>query len=247
MNESRPRLKDSIGTPDLSLALQAALLAGNGRTHQGFATELGPLRRTAPILDCIGLDSLSAMVTIALSVSRTGNISAGETNDTPPVVAVVDFGVEGHRMSLECDFVNGTLLSIPASSLRVSARIDLPSDEDDFNVVLAGAILGYFPHGGRGAQRTITSELTAVAGNPANIATFPIPAFARDVSFLLAPSAAFTVQQLSDAAGTVVLAAETVAAPPVRVMSIANRARYLRVTNPAAAPATISAIFGLSV
>lgn len=237
---------NDIDIKSLPTSAQAALLGGSGRTHQGFAAELSVQLRERSILDCAGLDQLSTMVTIALSLERSGVIGLGEENDTPPVVAIIAFGVDGHRMELECDFVDGQLLTVPASSLRVSARIDLPFDAE-FNPVKAGAVLGYFPHGGRGAQRTVTSELAALGDAPDNATVFAIPAFAQNVSFLVSPSAAFAVEQLSDLAGTLVLATETIAAPPVRIMSIANRARYLRVTNPAAAPATISAIFGLSV
>jgi hypothetical protein len=79
--------------------------------------------------------------------------------------------------------------------------------------------------------------------------TIPIPAFARDVTFLSNPAVMLLVEQLVDRAGTVVVAVDSInlTTPPRVVLPLANRTRYLRVSQDEDAPASVSAVFGLSV
>lgn len=244
--------KKNIGVQDLAPALQAALLAGDGRMHPGFSVPLGPTKHRNTVIDCVGLDELACMVTIAFNLKRLGPVAPGEENDMPPIVAHVSWGVDGARMDVDVDVVNGTMIAVPASSLRVDVELDmLAADvDDDTGQVQVGAVMGYMPRGQHDAQRTLSADLAAVAETPANVVLLPVPEFAKSVTFLVQPTATFKLEQLDDAAGTVVLstiAAVAPAVPPTVVFPLANRTRYLRLTNAGAAALLVSAVFGLAL
>jgi hypothetical protein len=240
----------------LSPELQSGLLSGNGRANQGSGGALAPdgLRQRT-LIDCVaGLDELATVVTIGLSLERTGQRLPGEENDTPPVVGRVQFGVNGKLIEFELDYIDGALFCVPASSLRVTAAIDplVLAPDASFNPCNVGAVVAYMPHGvARYAQRTIPIALPANAGEPPAPVpvTIPIPAFARDVTFLSNPAVMLLVEQLVDRAGTVVVAVDSInlTTPPRVVLPLANRTRYLRVSQDEDAPASVSAVFGLSV
>jgi hypothetical protein len=67
---------------------------------------------------------------------------------------------------------------------------------------------------------------------------------------LVSPAGTFLLEQLDDSAGSTVLstiAAVAPAVPPTVVFPLANRTRYLRITNTGPDDLLVSAVFGLAV
>lgn len=247
------RKKKDFSVADLPVTWQTALLGGDGVNHSGFSVPLDENKRRNTVINCQGqFDELATMVTIAFNLKRLGPTTAATVNDVPPIVAHVSWGVDGARMDVDVDVVNGTMIALPASSLRVDVEIDLPADAADFGSVQVGAVMGYMPRGQHDAQRTLSAELAAAEDPPvaSGTALIAVPEFAKNVTFLIEPTATFQLEQLADSAGALVLstiAAVAPAVPPTVVFPLSNRTRYLRLTNTGGADVLVSAVFGLAV
>lgn len=213
------------------------LLAGNGVAQIGQSETLGPLPGGgfSAKVDLIraqgGSDALALVNTIALTIAREGNIDLGLDNQTPPVKAVITAGQGGSSaMVFEVDFINGMVLSVPASSLSLSALIDTDT-MDAFDVpVRVSAFVTYLPRpGSTPVRRTLR---TGPMGIGAAVVQ-DLPKFATSLQLMATTAAAtFTVQQYRDKLLTQLVAVTTLAvAPPYQEIPIAQDTRYVNIIN----------------
>lgn len=240
-------LGDSLQLADQSL------LGGEGVAQQGQSEVLGRnpdgnwIRRVT-LLNCECDPKLAQMVTIMLCLARrTPAQTIPEENETLPLFARVHFGNGGtqSRGQLEVDYVNGAAFAVPAGFIRLDAHLE--DDEPETQIgIEAGAFMGYFPHvRTRSPQRT----LPLGAMEPSDPVIVRIPYFADRVELMpTVLGATFQLEQLVDAAGTIVVGNVAIpAAAPVHAVPLVNQARYIRVTNTSMAATGARAIFQLTV
>lgn len=118
----------------------ASLLLGQGDQNLGQSNVLEPGDfKPRIILQTNLLDNPSAgeMITVHLRAER-------ESNDFPEVpiatpIAELEFGMGGERTSLLLDFDSGTQITVPAGTVRVTAR--MPEDEIQLDSVSCGAFI----------------------------------------------------------------------------------------------------------
>lgn len=107
----------------------SASLDPNTNLRNGVRTDLGSLDWGNPqvILDINGDDAASSVVSIQLtSPVIFGNQFLGpQTLDTLQPVAIIEYGSGGSRNKVEIDWINGHIIEVPGSAVRVSARADL--------------------------------------------------------------------------------------------------------------------------
>jgi hypothetical protein len=204
--------------------------------------------RQATLLNMQGVDQLSTMVAIALGVQRDGNTDPGDENTTFPVRAEITFSQGGTGASLEVDFINGAILSLPASNLRLQAFIDAPDADAQYPVkVIAMASYMPVPHA-RQAQRTLRATLAQAQGVGSSV-VLPIPRFAQTVTLLSdSPAATFTLSQCTDKLGANVIVQQTIpVSPPCHDIPLVNETRFLKIANLLNAGVKLRAVFGLYV
>jgi len=208
-----------------------------GRSEQIQRSEV------AILVDCAGNDELAAGIQIAcevvpvLSTTAAGEIPEG-TSQTPPIVGLLEWGNDGSTVTAEFDFVNGTVISVAAASVRVKARFEVPPAEP-FPVIVR-AHVGYFPKPAGPAQRTLGG---LIAGG--NDLALPIPKFARRVRVVRSgalESARITLLSVVPL-GAVAEYGPTL--DPVIELPIPNDARVLAISNLGADPHQFRAIFDL--
>jgi hypothetical protein len=208
----------------------------------------GGFVRNAMLLAMQGVDQLSMMMAVVLSVQRDGNTDPGDENTTFPIRAEITFSQGGTGAALEVDFINGALLSLPASNLRLQAFIDTTDDLAQYPVKVA-AMASYLPvpHA-RQAQRTLRASLAA-AQQLGSSTILAIPRFAQTVTLLSdSPGTQFTLSQCTDRLGANVIVQQTIpASPPCFDIPLINEARYLKVANLSAGAVKLRALFGLYV
>jgi hypothetical protein len=226
-----------------------AMLAGGdpGVVQPGQSELLGPLPggsfvSRVDLLRCEGVDALAMNTTIALALSRPNAPTQEQLEETPPVKAIILFGVGGTAATAEVDFIDGALLTLPASTVILSAELDGVTQADNPPLVEARAFLAYLPIGHvRPAQRTLRQTIGAGA-----TAVFPVPSFSHSFQ-VFGGQNAYTVVQSSDLAGADVIQTDVIAPPypPHAVMPMTNQTRFVRVTNPGGVAQRVSLIFGL--
>lgn len=143
------------------------------------------------LVDCAGNDELAAGVQIACEVVQVlphsvGLNSPDGTNETPAILGILEWGNDGAATSCEFDFVNGTVISVAAASVRVRAQYEIPPAEP-FPVVVRGHV-GYFPKPAFPATRTLRAQL-----DPASEIALPIPKFARRVRVIRLPQVSASI------------------------------------------------------
>lgn len=143
------------------------------------------------LVDCAGNDELAAGIQIACEVVQVlphsvGLNSPDGANETPAILGILEWGNDGAATSCEFDFVNGTVISVAAASVRVRAQYEIPPAEP-FPVVVRGHV-GYFPKPAFPATRTLRAQLDAGA----QIA-LPVPKFARRVRVIRMPQVSATL------------------------------------------------------
>jgi len=133
-----------------------------------------PPGQTLGILNVIG--SIKEGQVMALTLVKTPPPNTlGNLYSFP--IAVIEFGQGGLTATVEVDFKNGCVLSLPASAIRVSARNEeAVQGEPDPVLVGCGAFVNYLP-AGRRAKLTRTFRLTAI-DPAATSAKIVIPPFA---------------------------------------------------------------------
>lgn len=214
------------------------------RKNRGRSEELS-IARDVTLIDCVGNDELATAFQISCELAQVRPFQDGEqpegTNQTPPVVGLLEWGTDGATVSAEFDFANGTILSVAASSVRLRARFDNPPEgvPADFAIV-ARAQIGYFTKPSGPATRT----LRATVANGAQIA-FPVPKFARRVRVVRSPLASTTVELFSVFPAFASIALDGPSVAPEIQLPIPNDARVVVISNNSGAPAEYRAIFDL--
>jgi hypothetical protein len=193
------------------------------------------------LVDCVGDNELAAGIQIACEVEEINKVQVQEappgTLVTPPVVGILEWGNDGATVSAEFDFVNGTILSVAAASVRLRAQYEIPPQQP-FPVVLR-AHVGYFPKPAGPAQRSFSA--TVAAGSDV---AFPVPKFARRVRLVRSPLVSARLNVLSlFPLGTVAQYGPTV--DPVLDLPLPNGSRLVAVSNLGADPAVLSVVFDL--
>lgn len=137
-------------------------------TQLGETTDLAA-KQQATIVRAYGLDQDSEILTAVLSFEPLES-SGGEALAT----ALVRWGVGGQQNEAELDFLNGAVISVPASYLEVIAR------NDGARRVRVSASIGYGTRSAAGIPtvfRTVRMGPMTVAP-PTNQQTVPIPRWA---------------------------------------------------------------------
>lgn len=144
---------------------------------QASANTKGPRR-------AIG-DSAASVLTVSCSLELANDSARARP---PRVVGLVEWGTDGHQCAAHFDWVQGTVLQVACSSVRVIAELtetmvvdpDISIDYPEDAVVRVGAVVGYMP-----ASRvplTYTQQLRlADNGQGAGIGLVPVPPFAREL------------------------------------------------------------------
>ena len=206
------------------------------------------------LINLLGDDPYAEVVTVVLFATRDFPAVAGQENETVPLVARATFGVGGTQGTVEVDFINGAMFSLPSSFLRVDALIDIPNPdvvpEGELSPVNAGIFVGYLPigHSARAAMRTLRPG--PLAEDDATD-LLPIPNFANNMTILATDTTAvYVLEQFQDFAGTILVAASVIPASPARELAnivVANAARYVRLTNTNDTASTPRIVFNLYV
>lgn len=126
------------------------------------------------------------LITIATGYQLTRSISvAGSPLFDTAVVGTVQWGIGGAEFSADFDWLNGTIIAIPANYIRVIATVPdnsalVPAPGDIFPSFLLSAALGYGtvpPHANRARLTVGFQTATTQVANAAS-ATIVIPDFA---------------------------------------------------------------------
>lgn len=212
----------------------------------GLSSSGGIIRGPVSLLRGDGDDEAGTSTSICMLIEREGNILVGRENETAACKARIIFGQQSISATLECDIINGMIITLPGSAITLTAAIDdgVPDDEIT-SAIRIGAFVVYMPHNKSvPAQRTLRNA--AMAMN--DTVVLAVPRFASAVKLLGSiVGATFTIEQYRDAAATMLVSANTIPiAPPYYSTPIANETRYVKVTNTGAATA-LRAIFELTV
>lgn len=201
-DKARPHstLAEGWNTPDVSADARAALLGdGNQRKNRGRSAEMSIDSPPTVLLDLMGDDQLASGATITLGVRAVQSQMPGlyPYSSTPPLVARVDWGVDGSAFHADVDMRQGATFTLSASSLRLQAMVDelalVPIAGAGGRVAwppapcIVSASAGYYTARCT-ATRTVYARVDALATG-----TVFVPAFARRVRLTsTAPSGALT-------------------------------------------------------
>jgi hypothetical protein len=246
------RQRDPYAPP---IFAQDGLLAGGnpnvvqpGQSEQlGLDPKTGSVTRKSQLLRCQGEDAVAVNTTVVLAIAPDGNVTPGAENETPPCFARITFGVGGTSADVEVDYINGAMVSVPASRLDLTAHLDMTEAEIQQNPPRAarvGAFVCYIPMT-RGAQRT---KRTGALDLNASV-IIEIPKFAKSLTLLSTLTAAAALLEFStDALAANIIAQVGVVTnnlPTQVVPVLPNEARYVKLTNLALAGVSFRAVFGL--
>lgn len=162
----------------------ASLVAGQRDENLGRSVELGPEDREFRTVLQLELKESSAgeMVTLYLRSERA-SFEAPRDLGVPNGIARIEFGHGGDRSGLlEVDWDQGSQITLPAGSLRVSASY--PQDAIALDRIRCSAFVVRGTRArGPGPRRTLTSQSTTSA-------TLPIPLGAKSLTVwdVLTPS-----------------------------------------------------------
>jgi hypothetical protein len=137
-------------------------------TQLGESIDLAAGQQAA-IVRAYGLDHDSEILTAVLSFEPLGSAS-GEAFAT----GIVRWGVGAHQNEAEVDFLNGAVISVPASYLEVIAR------NDGARRVRVSASMGYGTRSAAGIPTVFRTVRMGAMTNtpPTNEQTVPIPRWA---------------------------------------------------------------------
>lgn len=189
----------------------------------------------AILIDCVGDDELAAGFQIACEVVPADGTVDGKI---PPVVGLIEWGTDGSTETAEFDFVNGTVISVAGSSVRVKARYEMPPAADHPVPAIVRAHIGYFPKPAAPAQRTLGGLAVASAS-----VVVSVPKFARFVRVLRAPLVSTTLTLANEAGADVGVYGPSV--DPVLALPLPNDARTATLLNGGAVAANLRAVFEL--
>jgi hypothetical protein len=230
---------------ELSAGLQWALLGEAWeRKNRGRSETLQRLEDRAVVVDCVADDQLSAMVSIACEVLPFGVVPLpgeipADVNPTFPIVGRVEWGNDGAATSADFDFLNGTVITLAAASVRVTCQFDGPFPDEEVPLIPAvvRAHVGYMPRAGLSAQRT--KRATGIASG-AQVA-WAIPKFAKHVRIVRTPAGAIGVTLL----GFLGPVAAVTTADPVVALPLPGDARLVIVDNLGPDPIELRGVFDL--
>ncbi len=224
-----------------------ALIGGSGISQPGQSEEIGDTLDANPVRDLKATllnlecpDMYAAQVTVVLGVPTLQQpTSPAAEQDTPPIFARITFGIGGTQTGIDVDWINGQMLSLPGSFVRLDAVLDLQQfavipDVGDIPRVIVPAMAGHLPVGqNRAPQRSL---FLGDIGANSESARVPIPNFAASIEATNADPAAagpISIRQYADAAGTVLLSDSILI--PFGPLQLSNRARYASIVNGAGA------------
>lgn len=129
-----------------------------------------------PLIDLVGDDELASMMTITFDVipPPADTFTGG---DVRRLRARIQWGTGGAQHEADVDVRKGTMVTVPASFLRVAVA----NEGTQLASVRVRASVGYFPKG-NGLSPTRTRYIGAISGG--STADHVIPAFARNVTLL---------------------------------------------------------------
>lgn len=204
----------------------ASLVAGQRDENLGRSVELGPEDREFRTVLQLELKESSAgeMVTVHLRSERASFEGPREFG-VPSGVAQIEFGHGGDRSGLvEVDWDQGTQITLPAGSLRVSASY--PQDAIALDRIRCSAFVvrGTRAHG-PGPRRTLTSQSTTSA-------TLPIPFGAKALTVwdVLTPSPVLWLDHAGAVLGSYLVAA--FGNPPPGPVPVPPSARAVSIFGP---------------
>jgi hypothetical protein len=169
-------------------------LQGVQVNQRGQSIELLPGEGLKNILDLRPLSEDSDVITICFGITGIGFESTpGDITLLPPDIflrGILEWGVGAANYTAEVDILQGTVISIPASFIRVGARYE-PSITATFASLpyRVNASLSYGFIGQRSSPR-YTDRFPQVAPGPAGVVSSNIPPFATGFTILSADSTA---------------------------------------------------------
>jgi len=235
----------------LGVAIDRALLGEfYKRKNRGRSGELTGIGSKVVVIDCLGYDALATQVTITCGATPSRPVAAGvfnpaisleQTSIVPPLRGRLEWGNDGTETEAEIDYVNGTVITLSAASVRLTVELEASVDvqDDSFIPPTVRAHIGYLPRANMPAQRTRVLQLaqegsTGFLGIPPFAKRVRItsddPAGALSGFFIdLAPQ---STCQAFDASGLIDL-------------PIPNGARTIFIENDGEGPVNVCAIFEL--
>lgn len=219
------------------------LIQGGG--NSGRSLNLPPDNVLRSILDIRGAsDELSAMMTLIIDAEIDPASSTATANDVL-VRAQLIWGVGGVSHTAVIDVGRGTLVSVPASFLRVSVANEGSVSGSSYVV---GASVSYFPRGGPSRVTRTLRRATAIAAGGS--VDFDVPTYATDVTIYRTPtSSAYQLRMLASTTSVAIIGAVDVAAnadAPIH-LPLPNECRVVRYLDGGAGTTQMRAVFGLAL
>lgn len=225
-------------------------LLGKGPQRKNCGRTQRVVAGDAPtVIDTIGLDPLATVCTVTLHVDVASDIPAAEQTWAmlPPLVAYIQWGVDGGTNSAEVDVIRGQALQLPASQLIVRVGLDpLPA-------VLAGlpraraamvsGSVGYMPSAVGPARRTRYGFLLANGGAGDSV-TVDVPRFARSVQLIAQGGTPIRIRQLGPSG---IILGELNTLDPNARMPLCSLATQVTAQNLGAAPTMCPLSFELAL
>lgn len=190
-----------------------------------------------------GEDEYATYLTVTLTGPTPNNIVDFPDAQDPIATAIIDWGNAGHQARALVDFVQGTVVSVCASYVRIVARNDEDPNAPDAGTQVLGAFIGYLPRPGHILPPTLTQDGGTAIGAGATGTAVPIPPFASAFHVLARLDTPFTyaVEFLEQDATTLITRTRIVVGLSTQVpIPIPNGTRFVRVLNFAGSPDNIN-------
>lgn len=170
------------------------------------------------VVQLSGDDELAGVVTVAYALDEITFASG----DVLRVRSRVSWGSGGRQHYADIDVRRGTMVSVPASFLRVDV-----ANEGTQVTPTVGVQVGYLPRGGGGSPtRTLYRDTTLSNGSTAD---FTVPNFARYVSVVRTPQTAAMTLRFLDSNSVLCCEVRVAASADVFRIPVANDIETVRV------------------
>ena len=234
-------------------------LQGVQVNQRGQSVELLPGEGLKNILDLRPLSEDSEVITICFGITGAGFVNnPGDVVLLPPDIflrGVLEWGVGAANYTAEVDILQGTVISIPASFIRVGVRYE-PSITASFTVLpyRVNASLSYGFIGQRSSPR-YTVRFPQVAPGPAGVVSSNIPPFATGFTILSGGPTGFSPCNFTVRGyqGAGLMSAGSMATGSnlgnqiESQFPLFNSARIINIENTGPAPADYQVIYSLSL
>lgn len=217
------------------------------------------------LIDAKADDDRAQMVTIALGIelafpstlfpAQIPGTSSFPVASDPSAHARVEWGVGGYQTFADIDFIQGVMLALQCSFLRVTAIYDgfpIGSPDGAATPIRVGAFVGYEPHASAiPTQRTFRRSTALAAGGLQDIQVPPyagnVEVFRATAGAPFAPGGPFTLQFFDHSSTGTPRYAVAVAAGAASSgeIEIANDIRMIRIVNGGDILSNVRAIFEL--